>query len=61
MILEFEVIEMVSLLEVIEAFEKQFYPLGEMQKDMMINHPDPRAVLGKLAFLMDCSRSGGCA
>ena len=52
---------MVSLLEVIEAFEKQFYPLGEMQKDMMINHPNPRAVLGKLAFMMDCSRSGGCA
>ena len=52
---------MISLLEVIEAFEAQFYPRGEMQKDLMINHPNPRAVLGKLAFMMDCSRFGGSA
>ena len=52
---------MITLEEVIEAFEKQFYPLGEMQRQMMLNHPDPRAVLGKLAFLMDCSKAGGSA
>ena len=52
---------MISLQEVIEAFEKQFYPLGEMQKDMIINHPAPRSVFGKLAFMMNCSRSGGSA
>lgn len=46
----------ITLLEVIEAFEKQFYPLGEMQKKKMLQHQNPQAVLGKLAFLMDCAR-----
>ena len=46
----------VTLQEVIEAFEKQFYPLGEMQKEKMLQHQNPQAVLGELAFLMDCAR-----
>lgn len=46
----------ITLLEVIEAFEKQFYPLGEMQKEKMLQHQNPQAVLGKLAFLMNCAR-----
>ncbi|MBF7050550.1 MULTISPECIES: hypothetical protein [Streptococcus] len=46
----------VTLEEVIEAFEKQFYPLGELQKEKMLQHPNPQAVLGKLAFLIDCAR-----
>lgn len=46
----------ITLLEVIEAFEKQFYTLGEMQKEKMLQHPNPQAVLGKLAFLIDCAR-----
>ncbi|MEH0963716.1 hypothetical protein V6M83_08350 [Streptococcus anginosus] len=46
----------VTLEEVIEAFEKQFYPLGEMQKEKMLQHQNPQAVLGELAFLMDCAR-----
>lgn len=46
----------ITLLEVIEAFEKQFYPLGEMQKEKMLQHQNPQAVLGKLAFLIDCAR-----
>lgn len=46
----------ITLLEVIEVFEKQFYPLGEMQKEKMLQHQNPQAVLGKLAFLMDCAR-----
>ncbi|WP_186821904.1 hypothetical protein [Streptococcus sp. HMSC071H03] len=46
----------VTLEEVIEAFEKQFYSLGEMQKQKLLNYPDAHAVLSRLAFLMDCAR-----
>ena len=46
----------VTLEEVIEAFEKQFYPLGELQKEKMLQHPNPQAVLGMLAFFIDCTR-----
>lgn len=47
---------MIPLLDVIEAFEKQFYPLDEILKERMLNHDDPKAVLGTLAFRMDCAR-----
>ncbi len=47
---------MITLADVIEAFEKEFYPLSESIKERMLAHPDPKAVLGKLAHLMDCAR-----
>ena len=49
---------MVTLADVIEAFEKEFYPLSDSMKERMSSHPDPKAVLGKLAHLMDCARCG---
>nr|DAS77022.1 MAG TPA: hypothetical protein [Caudoviricetes sp.] len=49
---------MITLADVIEAFEKEFYPLSDLMKERMLAHPDPKAVLGKLAHLMDCARCG---
>lgn len=49
---------MITLADVVEAFEKEFYPLSVSMKERMLAHPDPKAVLGKLAHLMDCARCG---
>ena len=49
---------MITLADVIESFEKYFYHLSDSMKERMLAHPDPKAVLGKLAHLTDCARCG---